>query len=141
MDRQLFFICFLTFIIHLIHFQVHRSVPKLLLHGFFKGGFSYVRDAARMPRAGNVAALRDTGSVSASMTALNVAAVALWTVGVFAALYEGVLDPAVRVTSSTLSSIITGARCPMLNCGWQVSIDTWPMRVLELIPCSRPRSC
>ena len=46
--------------------------------------------------------------VTLSVTALNVAATALWTVGVFASLYAGVLDPSVRVTSSTLSAIING---------------------------------
>jgi hypothetical protein len=96
------------------HFQIHRSVPKLLLHGFFKGGLSYVMDAASMPRTANVAGLRDSGSVSVPMTLLNVAAVALWTVGVFSALYAGVLEPSVRVTSSTLSSIINGGATVMM---------------------------
>lgn len=96
------------------HFQVHRSVPKLILHGFFKGGLSYVKDTASLPRAANVSNLRDSGGVSHSMTALNVVATALWTVGVFAALYAGVLDPAVRVTSSTLSSIINGGATVMM---------------------------
>jgi len=91
-----------------LHFQVHRSVPKLILHGFFKGGISYVKDNVRMPQTGNIAGLRDTQSVSMSITLLNIVATALWTVGVFAALYAGVLDPSVRVTSSTLSSIING---------------------------------
>jgi hypothetical protein len=90
------------------HFQVHRSVPKLILHGVFKGGISYLRDAASMPDSRNVTALHGGHGVSLRVTALNVAATALWTVGVFAALYAGVLDPAVRVTSSTLSSIING---------------------------------
>jgi hypothetical protein len=40
--------------------------------------------------------------------ALNVVAAALWTVGVFAALYAGYLNPQVRVTSSTLSSFVNG---------------------------------
>jgi len=35
-------------------------------------------------------------------------------VGVFAALYAGVLDPAVRVTSSTLSAIINGGATVMM---------------------------
>ncbi|MFL6658416.1 MAG: lipid II flippase Amj family protein [Massilia sp.] len=96
------------------HFQVHRSVPKLVLHAFFKGGMSYVRDVASMPAAANVTGLRETGGVSVSVTVLNVAAVALWTVGVFAALYAGVLDPGVRVTSSTLSSIINGGATVMM---------------------------
>jgi hypothetical protein len=55
-----------------------------------------------------VAELRSMHGVSVWITALNVGAVALWTVGVFAALYAGFLDPTVRVTSSTLSSIING---------------------------------
>ncbi|MEO6918596.1 MAG: lipid II flippase Amj family protein [Collimonas sp.] len=96
------------------HFQVHRSIPKLVLHGFFKGGLSYIKDVASMPVATNVTGLRNSGNVSLSVTALNVAAVALWTVGVFAALYAGVLDPSVRVTSSTLSSIINGGATVMM---------------------------
>jgi hypothetical protein len=90
------------------HFQVHRSVPKLILHGFFKGGLSYVKDAASLPAAANVSALHKGHGVSLSITLLNVAATALWTVGVFAALYAGVLDPVVRLTSGTLSSVING---------------------------------
>lgn len=91
-----------------LHFQAHRSVPRLILHGFFRGGLSYVKDAASVPSASNVTAIRSGHGVSLRITLLNVLATALWTVGVFAALYAGVLDPAVRVTSSTLSSIING---------------------------------
>jgi hypothetical protein len=96
------------------HFQVHRSVPKLILHGFFKGGLSYVKDAATLPSSANVNSLRSKGGVSLSVTLLNVGAVALWTVGVFASLYAGALDPHVRVTSSTLSSIINGGATIMM---------------------------
>lgn len=97
-----------------LHFQRHRSVPKLILHGFFKGGLSYVRDAASVPAGANLTALGKGPGVSWQVTALNVGAVALWTVGVFAALYAGVLDPSVRVTSSTLSSIINGGATVMM---------------------------
>lgn len=91
-----------------LHFQVHRSVPRLILHGFFKGGLSYVKDVASVPAAANVKDIGAGHGVSLRITVLNVAATALWTVGVFASLYAGVLDPEVRVTSSTLSSIING---------------------------------
>lgn len=97
-----------------LHFQVHRSVPKLILHGFFKGGLSYVKDVASVPAARNVSDLRSGHGVSARITLLNVGATALWTVGVFASLYAGVLDPLVRVTSSTLSSIINGGATVMM---------------------------
>ena len=96
------------------HFQVHRSVPKLILHGFFKGGLSYLKTSASLPKPANVTGLREKSGVSLSMTAMNVIATALWTVGVFAALYAGVLDPSVRVTSSTLSSIINGGATVMM---------------------------
>ena len=96
------------------HFQVHRSVPKLLLHAVFKGGLSYLKTSASLPKPANVTGLREKSGVSISMTAMNVIATALWTVGVFAALYAGVLDPSVRVTSSTLSSIINGGATIMM---------------------------
>ena len=96
------------------HFQVHRSVPKLLLHAVFKGGLSYLKTSASLPKPANVTGLREKSGVSVSMTAMNVIATALWTVGVFAALYAGVLDPSVRVTSSTLSSIINGGATIMM---------------------------
>lgn len=96
------------------HFQVHRSVPKLLLHAVFKGGLSYLKTSASLPKPANVTGLRQQSGVSVSITAMNVIATALWTVGVFAALYAGVLDPSVRVTSSTLSSIINGGATIMM---------------------------
>jgi hypothetical protein len=46
--------------------------------------------------------------ISPWVIALNVAAIALWTAGVFASLYAGYLNPALRVTSSTLSAVVNG---------------------------------
>lgn len=91
-----------------LHFQVHRSVPRLIMHGVFKGGLGYLRDVASLPATANVGALQGGHGVSKRITLLNVVATALWTVGVFAALYAGALDAAVRVTSSMLSSIVNG---------------------------------
>jgi hypothetical protein len=58
--------------------------------------------------------VRHSHGVSWNVTLLNVGASALLTVGVFAALYAGVLDPSVRVTSSTLSAIINGGATVMM---------------------------
>ena len=99
------------------HFQVHRSVPKLLLHAVFKGGLSYLKTSASLPKPANVTGLREKSGVSVSI----VIPTALWTVGVFAALYAGVLDPSVHVTSSTLLSIINGGATIMMA----VFIGTW----------------
>lgn len=92
-----------------LHFQVHRSIPKLLLHGFVQGGIAQLRDSVAAPASGNLTRLRLGNGISSSVMLFNVVAVALWTVGVFAALYAGYLKPELRVTASTLSSVINGA--------------------------------
>jgi len=52
--------------------------------------------------------------ISATMLAMNVLAVALWTIGVFASLYAGYLNPELRVTSSSLSSVVNGVATIMM---------------------------
>jgi Alternate to MurJ len=97
-----------------LHFHVHRSVPRLLLHGFFKSGLSQFKDLVKLPAAENVTRIHERRAISPQVVILNVAAVALWTVGVFAALYAGYLDPELRVTASTLSSVINGVATIMM---------------------------
>lgn len=91
-----------------LHFQVHRSVSRMLLHGFLQGGVAQIKDSVSAPASANLTQLRLEPVVRSHMILLNVVAVALWTVGVFAALYAGYLKPELRVTASTLSSIING---------------------------------
>lgn len=90
------------------HFQVHRSIPRLLLHGFARGGLSYIRDSVTLPSAMHLKEMRRGAELSFSVLALNIGAQALITVAVFAALYAGTLNPAFRVTASTLSSVVNG---------------------------------
>jgi hypothetical protein len=97
-----------------LHFQVHRSLPKLLMHGFFKGGLSQIKTDVSMPVARNVTSIRFGHGISPLMVSFNVLAVALWTIGVFASLYAGCLNPELRVTSSTLSSVINGVATIMM---------------------------
>ncbi len=97
-----------------LHFQLHRSIPRLLMHGFFKGGLNQLRDAASLPLRANVTRMRVGHGVSVWVIVLNVAAVALWTIGVFAALYAGYLNPELRVTSSTLSAVVNGVATIMM---------------------------
>jgi hypothetical protein len=91
-----------------VHFQEHRSIPRLLLHGLFHGGLAQLRTAASLPAGANLTQMRMGRGISGWVIALNVAAVALWTTGVFASLYAGCLNPELRVTSSTLSSVVNG---------------------------------
>ncbi len=91
-----------------VHFQVHRSIPQLLLHGFSRGGIGHIREAVSLPAKANLTQLRLQPVVSPGVMTMNIVAVALWTVGVFASLYAGYLNPDLRVTASTLSSIVNG---------------------------------
>ncbi|WP_027803849.1 lipid II flippase Amj family protein [Paraburkholderia dilworthii] len=90
------------------HFQANRSLPRLLLHIFSRGGINYMRDGARIPSRQNISQLTSGAGVSGRVIALNVFAMAIWTVGVFASLYAGYLKPDLRVTCANLSSVING---------------------------------
>ncbi len=97
-----------------LHFQAHRSIPKLILHGFARGGLRYLQGAVTAPSPRHVAALAREVSVPWSVIGLNVGAQALLTVGVFAALYAGCLDPKFRVTAVSLSSVVNGVATILL---------------------------
>jgi hypothetical protein len=90
------------------HFQANRSIPRLLLHIFSRCGIRYIRMGARLPSRRNVTQLATDAGVSWKAIALNVFAMAIWTVGVFASLYAGYLKPDLRVTCANLSSVING---------------------------------
>jgi len=89
-------------------FQEHRSISRLLLHAFAKGGIGYLRRTATAPRITHMRDLRKPRGISIRFIALNVLAQALLTVGVFASLYAGYLYPEYRVTASQLSAVVNG---------------------------------
>jgi hypothetical protein len=91
-----------------LDFQIHRSISRLIIHGFFKCGIAQIRDVVSVPASANVTQLNFGNGISARIILLNIVAVSLWTVGVFAALYAGWLNPELRVTASMLSSVING---------------------------------
>jgi len=88
--------------------QTHRSIFRLVAHGVHPRRLLLARRYVAVPALENFRALLPRGGLSWGFLALNAAAVALWTVGVFASLYAGALEPALRVTCSNLSSIING---------------------------------
>ncbi|MCK5909748.1 MAG: lipid II flippase Amj family protein [Caulobacter sp.] len=96
------------------HFQVHRSIPKLLMHAFAKGGLSYVRQSVALPSSSHLKGLKKKIDVPVRVIVMNVLAQALLTVGVFASLYAGYLDPQFRLTASNLSSVINGVATILL---------------------------
>lgn len=97
-----------------MHFQDNRSVPRLLLHIFLKGGITQLKSVATLPTAANLTRIRSGNAISPMMIGLNAVSIALWTTGVFASLYAGYLNPDLRVTSSTLSAVINGGATVMM---------------------------
>ena len=69
---------------------------------------AHVREAAVLPRWSNIAALRSGRHLPWSVVAMNTVAMAVWSVGVFAALYAGYLRPDLRVTASQMSAVVNG---------------------------------
>ena len=90
------------------HFQTHRSLPRLIGHAFTARGVFSILDEICLPSAPNLTRLSSGAGVSSTVIALNVIAMALWTLGVFASLYAGYLKPELRVTCSNLSGVING---------------------------------
>ena len=74
----------------------------------YKTNLSDFKEICSLPTMSNVTNLKIPHGLSTKIIIMNIVAVALWTVGVFASMYAGYLNPEVRVTSSTLSSIING---------------------------------
>lgn len=89
-------------------FQEHRSVSKLVLHAFAKGGIGYIRRTSTPPNLAHIAELRKPRGISLHVILLNIVAQALLTVGVAASLYAGYLYPEYRVTASQLSAVVNG---------------------------------
>ncbi|WP_321477568.1 lipid II flippase Amj family protein [uncultured Paludibaculum sp.] len=90
------------------HFQTNRSMPRLIATAFSRRGLSSFVTNVRVPSRQNLKQLGSGAGVSVLVIGLNVIAMALWTLGVFASLYAGYLNPELRVTCSTLSSVING---------------------------------
>jgi hypothetical protein len=90
------------------HFHEHRSMPRLLLHGFTKGGIGYIRKTTTVPKMVHITDMKKPRGISMYIIVLNIFAQALLTVGVIGSLYAGYLNPEYRVTASQLSAVVNG---------------------------------
>jgi hypothetical protein len=95
-------------------FQEHRSIARLLLHAFARGGIGYLKRTTTPPKLTHLTDLKKPRGVSLRVILLNVIAQALLTVGVIASLYAGYLYPEYRVTASQLSAVVNGMATLML---------------------------
>jgi len=96
------------------HFHANRSIPKLMLHVFAKGGIGYLKTAVTAPSVEHMKGLREKSIVSIRMVILNVVAQCFLALGVFASLYAGFIAPEYRVTALSLSAVINGVATILL---------------------------
>jgi hypothetical protein len=89
-------------------FSVYKSVPKVIFHGFTKTGFTSIKESVVIPSAENIKHLEITIDFPWKVFLMNVAATAIFTIGVLSSLYAGYLNPEFRSTASNLSPIING---------------------------------
>ena len=85
-----------------------RSVWGVASRALSPATLAHLRESVVLPTWRNVAAVHRGPHIPWGVAVLNTAAMAVWTVGVFAALYAGYLRPELRVTSSQLSSVVNG---------------------------------
>jgi hypothetical protein len=91
-----------------INFSVHKSMGKLILHGFSKGGILYFKDNMTLPVRENVTQIKFDSEFPWRIFILNIFAVAILTIGVLSAVYASYLNPDYRSTASNLSAFING---------------------------------
>ena len=89
-------------------FKQRRNLVRLMMRAMTPRGTAVMLQSAALPRYQNLTSLKIRGDFPAAYIAMNFAATALWTVGVFSAIYAGSIDPDFRVTASSLSAVING---------------------------------
>jgi hypothetical protein len=88
-------------------FGEYRSVPRLLLRGLSFSALREVKNVASLPKPANITGL-NLRRAPHKILLYNIVATSLITVGVFASLYAGYLQPELRVTANNLSPVING---------------------------------
>jgi len=91
-----------------LNFSIHKSVPKLIFHGFSKAGVLYFRESITIPSRDNITQINIDRHFPWRIFLLNVFAVTILTIGVLSAVYASYLNPDYRTTASNLSAFING---------------------------------
>ena len=90
-----------------LSFSIHKSMPKLILHGFTKTGIRQLINEISVPSKENLT-VHAKAKFPLKIFIFNIFAVAILTVGVLSALYAGFITPELRTTASSLSAIVNG---------------------------------
>jgi hypothetical protein len=87
-------------------FNIHRSVPRLILHGFSKSGITQFRRSIKMPSRQSIKQLKSLEGMPKKIILFNVIATALLTTSSISCTYAQILNPEFRTTCSSLSPVI-----------------------------------
>lgn len=100
---------FIKMFIKLVNaFDTYRSIPKILIHGFSKGGIEQFKQTITVPTRENLSYAKTYRKIPKKLILGFIITTALTNTGALSSLYAGVLSPEFRTTCSTLSSVITG---------------------------------
>lgn len=87
-------------------FNIHRSIPKLMLHGFSKSGVVQFKSCVKIPSKQNIKQLKRFDGMPKKIIAANVIVVALSATASVSTLFAGALNPNLRSTCMSLSPVI-----------------------------------
>jgi hypothetical protein len=94
-------------------FSTHRSIPRLFLSGLSPSGWRQIKTSVALPASENLKGL-SLKQAPTWIIIFNVLMTALITVGVFASLYAGYLNPQLRLTANNMSPVINGLSTVLL---------------------------
>lgn len=97
-----------------LHFSIDRSIPKLVMHSFSKGGINYIKNCVAVPVKENITQI-NYKKLPLKIIIYNLITVALLTVGALAPIYAGSIAPDLRATCITLSSIVNGVATILMS--------------------------
>lgn len=89
-------------------FNTHRSIPKLMLHGFSKSGIVQFKRCIKIPSRQSIKQLKRFERMPKKIILFNIIATALVSTGSISSIYAGVLNTELRTTCTTLSSVVNG---------------------------------
>ncbi len=89
-------------------FSIYKSVPKIILLSFSKGGLSSIKENIVFPSPNNITNINIHQDFPWKVFIMNVFATAIITIGVLSSLYAGYINPDFRTTASSLSAVING---------------------------------
>jgi hypothetical protein len=91
-----------------IHFSVHKSIPRLFYLGLSGAGMQFVKESLKMPSREHLLSLQEKTPFPWRIFSYNLLATAIITIAVLSCVYAAYLNPEYRTTASNLSGVING---------------------------------